>query len=147
MAPTQARQDSQQTLAQGLARGVGRLLADHGQVSLVEFSLKSGRRVDVIGLDARGRFTVVEIKSSLEDFRGDRQWPAYLDYCDRFVFAVPDFFAREILPGDCGLMVADPFSAVILRESPTLTLNAARRRSLLLQFAQTAARRLAAAQG
>ena len=147
MAPPQARQDSQQTLAQGLARGVGRLLADHGQVSLVEFSLKSGRRVDVIGLDARGRFTVVEIKSSLEDFRGDRKWPEYLDYCDRFFFAVPDFFPREILPVDCGLMVADPFSAVILRESPTLTLNAARRRSLLLQFAQTAARRLAATQG
>ncbi len=147
MAPTQARQDGQQTLAQGLARGVGRLLADHGQVSLVEFSLKSGRRVDVIGLDARGRFTVVEIKSSLEDFRGDRKWPEYLDYCDRFFFAVPDFFPREILPVDCGLMVADPFSAVILRESPTLTLNAARRRSLLLQFAQTAARRLAATQG
>lgn len=147
MAAMEERADCPQTLAQGLARGVGRLLADHGQVSLVEFSLKSGRRVDVIGLDAKGRFTVVEIKSSLEDFRSDRKWPEYLDYCDRFFFAVPDFFPREILPGDCGLIVADLFSAVILRESPTLTLNAARRRSLTLQFAQTAARRLAAAPG
>ena len=36
-----------------------------------------------------------EIKSSLEDFRTDRKWRDYLDYCDSFFFAVAeDFPAR-----------------------------------------------------
>ncbi len=62
-----------------LARGVVRALNDLGQASLTEFTLRSGRRVDVIGLDPGGQLTIVEIKSSLEDFRADRKWRGYLD--------------------------------------------------------------------
>ena len=129
-------------LARDLARGVGRLLWEMGYSSMTEFTLKSGRRVDVIGLGAKGEILVVEIKSSLEDFRSDGKWPEYLDYCDEFFFAVPEFFPREILPEETGLIVADPFSAAVLRTSPKLALNAARRRSLHLSFARTAAKRL-----
>ena len=111
-------------------------------VSLNEFTLRSGRRVDVIGLSAKGELIVVEIKSSLEDFRSDRKWTEYLDYCDRFFFAVPDFFPKNILPEDTGLIIADAFSAAVFREAPKLALNAARRRSLHLNFARTAAKRL-----
>lgn len=55
----------------GIARGVTRLLVDMGYRTLVELPLGNGRRVDVAGLDRRGRFVVVEIKSSLADFRAD----------------------------------------------------------------------------
>ncbi len=136
------RQGARDGLAQDLARGVGQLLRQMDFCSLTEFTLRSGRRVDVIGLSSKGELLVVEIKSSLEDFRSDQKWPEYLEYCDRFFFAVPDFFPREILPQDTGLIIADPFSAVIFRDAPKLTLNAARRRSLHLNFARTAARRL-----
>ncbi len=71
-----------------LARGVCRALADHGLATLTEFTLGSGRRVDVIGLDRRGQVTIVEIKTCLEDFRSDHKWPEYLGFCDRFYFAV-----------------------------------------------------------
>jgi hypothetical protein len=84
------------------------------------------------------------VKSSLEDYRSDSKWPDYLDYCDHFYFAVPEFFPLEVLPADMGLLVADPFGAAVLREAPLLRLNAARRRSILLKFAHTAARRLGA---
>jgi hypothetical protein len=117
-------------------------LADHGISSLTEFSLRSGRRVDVIGLDAKGRITIVEIKSSLEDFRADAKWPEYLDYCDAFYFAVPEQFPQEVIPEAAGLMVADAYGAAILRESPALPLNGTRRRTLLLRFAVAAAKRL-----
>lgn len=125
-----------------LARGVCRALAEHGLATLTEFTLSSGRRVDVVGLDRAGQTTIVEIKTSLEDFRSDRKWPEYLDYCDTFYFAVPEGFPREVLPLDCGLMAADAFGAVILRESPDFQLNATRRRAQNLRFALVAAERL-----
>ncbi len=128
--------------AHAVARGVCRLLGELGQASLTEFTLATGRRVDVIGLTGDGRITVVEIKSSLADFRADQKWPEYLEFCDRFYFAVPQDFPQEVLPGDQGLMVADAYGAAILRPSVELSMAGARRRSLILRFAQTAAARL-----
>jgi hypothetical protein len=128
-----------------LARGVTRALHDLGQTSLTEFTLRSGRRVDVIGLDPGGRLTIVEIKSSPEDFRADRKWRGYLDYCDRFFFAVAEDFPQEVLPEDCGVMIADGYGAVVLCAAPLLPLAPARRRAQILRFAQTAALRLARA--
>ncbi len=129
-------------LARLLARGVCRALGEHGFATLAEFTLSSGRRVDVMGLDRRGLVTIVEIKTSLEDFRSDQKWPEYLEFCDQFFFAVPEGFPQEVLPEDFGLMAADPYGAVILRESPTFRLNAARRKAQNLRFGLTAAERL-----
>jgi hypothetical protein len=94
----EAVQSAPPDLAVLLARGVCRTLADHGLATLTEFTLGSGRRVDVIGLDRGGRVTIVEVKSSLADFRSDLKWPEYLDFCDRFFFAVPEDFPRGVLP-------------------------------------------------
>jgi len=125
-----------------IARGLGRFFADHGLVCLAEFSLRSGRRADLFCLDAKARITIVEIKSSLEDFRSDQKWPDYLEFCDRFFFAVPEGFPQDLIPADQGLMVADGYGATVIRESGDFALNPARRRALTLQFAQLAARRL-----
>ncbi|GAB4370960.1 MAG: MmcB family DNA repair protein [Kiloniellaceae bacterium] len=127
-----------------LSRGITRFFAAHGLVSLPEFTLASGRRADLLCFDARSRITIVEIKSSVEDFRSDQKWSDYLDFCDAFYFAVPEGFPRDLIPEEQGLMVADGYSATVIRESADFSLNAARRRSLLLQFAQLAARRLQA---
>jgi hypothetical protein len=129
-------------ITQALTRGAARMLFEMGFASLTEFTLKSGRRADLIGMDAKGTIAIVEVKSSLEDFRSDGKWPEYLDFCDHFYFAVPEFFPLEVLPEDMGLLVADPFGAAVVREAPVARLNAARRRSILLKFALTAARRL-----
>ena len=125
-----------------ISRGLTRSFAAHGLVTLPEFTLRSGRRADLVCLDAKSRITIVEIKSSVEDFRTDQKWPDYLDYCDYFYFAVPESFPQELIPEDQGLMVADGYGATVIRESTELTLNAARRRAVVLQFAQAAAQRL-----
>ncbi|MEQ9629735.1 MAG: MmcB family DNA repair protein [Roseitalea porphyridii] len=126
-----------------LARGVARLLSELGYASLAELRLRSGRRVDVAGLDGRGRLVVVEIKRSVADFRADAKWPEYLDYCDAFFFAVPAHFPVEILPDDTGLMLADRFGAEIVRPAPANPpLHASRRREVTIRFAQAAANRL-----
>jgi hypothetical protein len=125
-----------------LARGVCRGLAQHGWVCLTEVTLANGRRADVMALAPDGDILIVEVKSSIEDFRGDKKWQEYREYCDAFYFAVPDNFPTELIPEDCGLIAADPFAAEILRPAPVLRLAPARRKALTLRFAQLAARRL-----
>lgn len=140
--PADAAATPESRLAQQLARGVCRTLADHGYACLAEFTLKSGRRLDVLALGADGELLAVEIKTSLADFRADAKWPDYLEHCERLFFAVPRDFPLEVLPEDCGLMIADAYAAAFLREPPRRPLSAARRRALTLRFALTAARRL-----
>lgn len=125
-----------------LARGVGRLLTDMGYSPLPEFRLSSRRRVDVIGVDAKGSVVIVEIKCGLADFRADRKWPEYLDFCDRFYFAVPPDFPKDVLPADTGLIVADAYGGEVVRPAPARRMNGNRRRGLTLLLARTAATRL-----
>ena len=130
--------------AQKLARGVGRLLRDLGYDSLAEFTLRSGRRADLAGIDRKGRIAIIEIKSSTADFRADQKWPEYLDYCDLFYFAVPVDFPVEILPDEPGLILADAYSGDIARPAPAnpAPLHASRRREVTLRFGRAAAKRL-----
>ena len=125
-----------------LTRGVCRLLAAHGYGAMIEFPLTNGRRVDVIGLGPGGDFAIVEIKTSVADFRSDKKWQEYLPYSERFYFAVPEDFPDHILPEDCGLMIADAFGGTIRRDAPTRTVNATRKRAQLLRFALAASERL-----
>ncbi|HEX9535248.1 MAG TPA: MmcB family DNA repair protein [Stellaceae bacterium] len=125
-----------------LARGVSRTLEQLGYVSLVEFPLANGRRADILALGKTGDLMIVEIKSSVADFRADRKWSTYRDFSDRLYFAVPNDFPRALIPDECGLMVADSFSAVVLRDGSTMRLDASRRRALTMRFARLAATRL-----
>ena len=128
--------------AGGIARGACRLLGDMGYAAVLEFKLRSRRRVDVIGLDRAGSFIIVEVKSSAADFRSDAKWPEYLEHCDEFFFAVAEDFPHDILPAEHGLIIADRWGGEILRPSPETKINAARRKALTLKFARNAAARL-----
>ena len=125
-----------------LARGVCRALAHRGFATLLEVSLANGRRADVLALGRNGEIVIVEVKSSVADFRADRKWPEYREFCDRLYFAVSEGFPRELIPEDCGLIIADGFGAAVLREAPAQALVPARRRAVLLRFAQLGAGRL-----
>jgi len=123
-------------------RGVQRLLRAHRFESITELPLRNGRRADVMALSGEGRVHIIEVKSSLIDFRTDQKWGDYLEFCDRFYFATHAGVPLEIFPEQCGLIVADQFGAEILREAPEHPLNAARRKAVLVSFARTAAGRL-----
>ena len=129
----------QSPTALAVALGARRLLASHGFASVTELTLASGRRADIVGLGGNGDIWIVEIKSCLADFRADRKWPGYRDFCDRFFFAVPETVPLEILPDSAGLIVADAFDAAILREPPAHPLAGARRKAVTLRFARAAA--------
>jgi len=125
-----------------LARGIGRALDQLGYASLVEFPLANRRRADILALGKTGDLIIVEIKSSVADFRSDRKWAAYREYADRLYFAVTNDFPALLIPDECGLIVADGFGAAILRHGELTPLAPARRRALTLRFAMAAANRL-----
>jgi len=125
-----------------LARGICRALEQLGYASLLEFPLANGRRADILALGRGGDLIIVEIKTSVADFRSDRKWVEYRDFADRFYFAVPQNFPAALIPEDCGLIVADAFAASLIRDGRASVLAAARRRAVTLRFALAAAARL-----
>ena len=131
--------------AAGISRGVARLLSAHGMAPVPEVSLANGRRADVVAVAAGGEIWIVEIKSSVEDFRSDRKWPEYRAYCDCLFFAVGPTFPRDILPVDPGLIVADRYGGEVIRGAPEHRLSGARRKAVTLRVVHAAALRLQAA--
>jgi len=128
--------------AAAVARGTARLLHALGFCSIAELPLASGRRADLVGLGAGGEVVIVEIKSSVADFRTDGKWHEYRRHCDRLFFATALGVRPDVFPGDAGLIVADAFGGVIEREAPEHRLAPATRRSMTLRFARAAALRL-----
>ena len=136
-------------IAADVARGVTRLFCRQDLFAICEVPLPNGRRADMMAIDAKGALTIVEIKVAKADLVGDCKWTDYLDYCDRFFWAVPQelsgLLTRDcFLPDRAGLIVADRYDAAILREAAHEPLAPARRKAELLRFARRAARRLSA---
>ncbi len=135
-------------IAADVVRGTTRMLAREDCLAVSEVSLGNGRRADLMGLCPRGFVTIVEIKVSRADLLGDAKWTEYLDYCDRFFWAIPAGFDAtlldrpELLPERAGLIVADRYDAAIVRPALSVALSAPRRKSETLRFARRAARRL-----
>ncbi len=134
--------------ARDVARGIQRLFARNDIWGLPEMPLRGGRRADLMGIDAKGKVVIVEIKVARGDLVGDGKWPDYLDHCDRFYWGVPPHLDRAMLEEDshrpecCGVIVADGYNAEILRPAPLRPLAAARRKVEVEALARAAMRRL-----
>ena len=136
-------------VAAEVARGVTRLFCRHDLFAICEVPLPNGRRADLMAIDGKGALTIVEIKVAKADLVGDLKWTDYLEYCDRFFWAVPPALAailddQRYLPGAAGLIVADRYDAAIVRDAAHRPLAPARRKAEVLHFARRAARRLSA---
>lgn len=129
-------------VAPRIARGVRRLLAAAGCSTVEEMILPDGRRADVVALLPDGSIHIVEIKSCVADFRADRKWRDYLDFCDSLYFAIDLATPAGIIPDHAGLIVADAYGARVVRAGVEHRLAAARRKAMTLRFAKLAADRL-----
>jgi hypothetical protein len=134
----------QSPAALAIARGTTRLLHSLGFSVVGELPLASGRRADLVALGGGGEVWIVEIKSSVADFRADQKWSDYRLHCDRLFFATAPEVPRQIFPLEAGVIVADAFGASIMSEAPEHRLHAATRKRMMLSFARAAALRLAA---
>jgi hypothetical protein len=141
--PLQVPIDGRQSdTALAVARGAARLLHAHGFCVVSELPLPSGRRADLVALDTGGAIWIVEIKSSIADFRADQKWQDYRLHCDRLFFATTVEVPSEIFPPDAGLIVADAYGAEFRSAAPEHRLPAATRKAMMLLFARAAALRL-----
>ena len=134
--------DSELQPGQLLARGVSRHLRSLGFAPLEEFVPERGKRVDVIALGPKGEIWIIECKSSRADFQSDQKWQGYLEWCDRYFWAVDTDFPTELLPEGTGLIFADAYDAEIVRMAPEDKLAPARRKKVIQKFAMDSARRL-----
>ena len=140
-------QDGRQSeRAMVIRRGVQRLLSEMGAHVLPELSLSTGRRADLVALTRSGDIWIIEIKSSVEDFRIDRKWPDYRLHSDRFFFATHPEVPANIFPQECGFILSDGYGAEILRDAPEHRITAATRKAMMLRFARAGAARLLAAE-
>ncbi|MDE2578670.1 MAG: MmcB family DNA repair protein [Hyphomicrobiales bacterium] len=143
MNPPIIRPDGRQSPgAMRIARGVRRMLALNGVSTVSEMSLPDGRRADLVALQQDGVLTIIEIKSSVADFRADRKWQDYRAYCDRLAFAIDLSTPEELIPAEAGLILADDYGARQMRIGLEHRLAPQRRKAMLLRFAKAAADRL-----
>jgi hypothetical protein len=142
-----ARREADERAARAVSRGICRLFARNDIWCLSEMPLRSNRRADLMGIDAKGHIVIVEIKTARADLLGDAKWPDYLDHCDRFYWGLSAQLDRACLeheafrPECCGVIVADGYDAEIVRPAPTMALNAARRKAEVERLARAALRR------
>ncbi|MCO6391598.1 MmcB family DNA repair protein [Aliihoeflea aestuarii] len=127
-------------------RGVQRLLIDMGVSVVPELCLPTGRRADLVALTPKGDIWIIEIKTSIEDFRVDRKWPEYRLHSDRLFFATHPGVPADIFPEECGFILSDGYGAEIMREAPEHRLSAPLRKALTLRIARAAASRITAAE-
>ncbi|WP_159727122.1 MmcB family DNA repair protein [Methylosinus sp. Ce-a6] len=142
MEPAPPLESLREQNARLVTRGARRYLRAAGFSVLAELPLPGGRRADLVALGADGALRIVEVKSSLADFRADRKWMDYRLHCDRFYFAIPCELSEAAFPADAGLIVADAHGAMLAREAPVHKLASASRKAVLLRFAGAAAERL-----
>jgi hypothetical protein len=143
--PVQCSDGRQSETAAAIQRGVGRMLRSAGFASLYELGLANGRRADVIALGRKGEIWIIEIKSSPADYLSDSKWRDYMDYCDRFHFAIPPEMDPDLIDASAGLIIADAWGAEIIREADEDPLPAARRKAVTLLIARAAAMRMQSA--
>ena len=130
-----------------VARGICRLFARNDIWLIAEMPLRNGRRADLMGIDAKGKVVIVEIKTARGDLLGDAKWPDYLDFCDRFYWGLPPELDRACLDGPdyrpecCGVIIADAYDAEIVRPAPSHPLAPARRKVEVERLARAALRR------
>lgn len=137
-------QDPETITTARITDAIAHMFVERGDACLREFTLRTGRRVDIIAIGSGGSITIVEVKSSRQDFLSDRKWPEYPEWADRFYFAVADDFPRDILPDaeQCGIIITDGFDCLEVRDAPESRLAAQRRSYLTRRIAHVAMRRL-----
>ena len=121
---------------------IARSYYEQGNGVLREFKLRIKRRVDLVTINDKGWITIIEIKSSVADFRNDKKWNEYIEWADQFYFGVAHNFPIEILPKEHGIITTDGFDIHEAQPSPVQKLNGSRRNTLVRKLARASMRRV-----
>jgi hypothetical protein len=103
------------------------------------------RRADVIGCKIKGDLVLIEVKSSVADFRSDDKWTEYLPFADRVYLAFTKEVAKKIynnhelkarIPKRVGILVlGDDGYMKTAKPAKRVTVEAETRISILARLA------------
>jgi hypothetical protein len=84
---------------------------------------KGGRlRADLLAVNMRGEVVIVEVKSSYADFKHDKKWYGYVDFCNRLFFAVSEeTYAKvfDLIPKGIGIIIVDQYGKAAVKQKAT----------------------------
>jgi hypothetical protein len=121
------------------ARYTQKRWAVHFEVGLV----KHGRlRADVIAMHMGGGIEIIEVKSSVADFRTDKKMAKYMPYGDKMYLAVTkevyEKIADKVLPG-IGVYVVGPDSIYVAKRAKTRPVHGKKRLNIMARLAYRSA--------
>jgi hypothetical protein len=121
-----------------------KLWAVHFEVGIV----KSGRlRVDVLATNMRSEIVIVEIKSSVADFKADKKMGLYAKYCDKLYLAMSEEVyakVKHLVPKGIGVFLV---GRVTMRNKKRATINEIKRSVRLNVITRMAYRSASATRG
>lgn len=89
---------------------VGKYLKQKRRATYFELGLcKHGRlRADVFSISMSGHVVIVEVKSSVQDFKSDKKFHLYVEYANKLYFAMPNTVydkVKDQIPKNIGVFI------------------------------------------
>lgn len=111
--PSSSSKPRSTEIADFLKKRVANYYKRKRRVCYAELGLNRGGklRADMFILAMTGHIVIVEVKSSVADFKSDSKWHLYRDYCHQFYFAfTKPVYAKvkDSIPPGVGVFVFDP---------------------------------------
>lgn len=99
---------------------------------------KGGRfRADVLALNMGGGINIIEVKSSVADFRSDKKMGAYMKFCDQLYLACAhDVYAKikdKVLPG-IGVILVDGSACWVVKRASKRKVHAKTRLNIAVRM-------------
>ena len=114
-------------------------LYSKGYKVLSEFALPNKKRVDIIAINSKKKIIIVEVKSNKKDFKLDKKWKNYLNYCNYFFFASNEKFINFKFKSEVGL-IEKKGNCIKITKKPKYNLISDRKKnSLIFKMALSAA--------
>lgn len=138
---------SRRTIADCLKQATMSYFLKKGFSCFAELGLNSWGKLrgDVVCLNLKGTIVLCEIKSSVQDYKTDRKWSNYLEYCNKmyFVMSEPVFLSlKEVLKTDLkgtgvGVLILCPKTGYLksVMSAATVKMTGKNKRSMVIRMA------------
>ena len=116
-----------------------RFLSNKGYKTITEFALPNKKRVDIIALNCKKEILIIEVKSKINDFKNDKKWKKYLNYCNYFYFALNKYPKNLKIYENVGIIEINNKKNEIKKRASYVKMPEKKRNNIIFSFALSAA--------
>ena len=116
-----------------------RFLSNKGYKTITEFALPNKKRVDIIALNCKKEILIIEVKSKINDFKNDKKWKKYLNYCNYFYFALNKYPKNLKIYENVGIIEINNKKNEIKKRASYVKMPEEKRNNIIFSFALSAA--------